>query len=175
MQSNDNKIEVDIYQGLPKAEKMELIIQKSVELGANAIIPVEMKRCVVKIASKDEMKKITRWQKIAESAAKQSGRDTIPEIKNIVNVEKIAQLINKYDSVLVAYENEKEKKKKYELKRNIDKLFISINSKNKWKLNNFITECPYVKGKYIIDTKYDKEIGLLLELDEGYSIDSREL
>ena len=73
------------------------------------------------------------------------------------------------------YENEKEKKKKYELKRNIDKLFISINSKNKWKLNNFITECPYVKGKYIIDTKYDKEIGLLLELDEGYSIDSREL
>ena len=115
LQSNDNKIEVDIYQGLPKAEKMELIIQKSVELGANAIIPVEMKRCVVKIASKDEMKKITRWQKIAESAAKQSGRDTIPEIKNIVNVEKIAQLINKYDSVLVAYENEKENTIKQEL------------------------------------------------------------
>ena len=115
LQSNDNKIEVDIYQGLPKADKMELIIQKSVELGANAIIPVEMKRCVVKIATKDEMKKITRWQKIAESAAKQSGRDTIPEIKNIVNVEKIAQLINKYDSVLVAYENEKENTIKQEL------------------------------------------------------------
>ena len=108
-------VEVDIYQGLPKADKMELIIQKSVELGANAIIPVEMKRCVVKIATKDEMKKITRWQKIAESAAKQSGRDTIPEIKNIVNVEKIAQLINKYDSVLVAYENEKENTIKQEL------------------------------------------------------------
>ena len=74
-----------------------------------------MKRCVVKIATKDEMKKITRWQKIAESAAKQSGRDTIPEIKNIVNVEKIAQLINKYDSVLVAYENEKENTIKQEL------------------------------------------------------------
>ena len=52
---------------------------------------------------------------------------------------------------------------------------VKLNSKNKWKLNNFITECPYVKGKYIIDTKYDKEIGLLLEVDEGYSIDSREL
>ena len=115
LQSNDNKIEVDIYQGLPKADKMELIIQKSVELGANEIIPVEMKRCVVKIATKDEMKKITRWQKIAESAAKQIGRDTIPEIKNIVNVEKIAQLINKYDSVLVAYENEKENTIKQEL------------------------------------------------------------
>ena len=90
LQSNDNKIEVDIYQGLPKADKMELIIQKSVELGVNAIIPVEMKRCVVKIATKDEMKKIPRWQKIA-------------------------QLINKYDSVLVAYENEKENTIKQEL------------------------------------------------------------
>ena len=59
--------------------------------------------------------------------------------------------------------------------RKIDKLFISISSKNRYKLNNFITECPYVKGKYIIDTKYDEEIGLLLEADEGYSIDSREL
>ena len=69
LQSYENKIEVDIYQGLPKADKMELIIQKSVELGANAIIPVAMKRCVVKIDSKDESKKIARWQKIAESAA----------------------------------------------------------------------------------------------------------
>ena len=61
------------------------------------------------------------------------------------------------------------------MKRKIDKLFISINSRNKWKLNSFITECPYVKEKYIIDTKYDKEIGLILEADESYSIDSREL
>ena len=90
------KIKVDIYQGLPKSDKMELIIQKSVELGVNAIIPVAMKRCVVKITSKDEIKKITRWQKIAESAAKQSGRNAIPEIKNIVNIEKINQLIKDY-------------------------------------------------------------------------------
>ena len=66
--SKENRIKVDIYQGLPKADKMELIIQKSVELGVNAIIPVEMKRCVVKIDSKSESKKIERWQKIAESA-----------------------------------------------------------------------------------------------------------
>lgn len=115
LQSNDNKIEVDIYQGLPKADKMELIIQKSVELGVNSIIPVAMKRCVVKITSKDEIKKITRWQKIAESAAKQSGRNTIPEIKHIVNVEEIAKLISQYDSVIVAYENEKENTIKHEL------------------------------------------------------------
>lgn len=115
LQSYENKIEVDIYQGLPKADKMELIIQKSVELGANAIIPVAMKRCVVKIDSKDESKKIARWQKIAESAAKQSGRNTIPEIKNIVNIEKITKLIKEYDIVIVAYENEKNNTIKHEL------------------------------------------------------------
>lgn len=97
-------------------------------------------------------------------------------LRDIDNIDVIPKII--YDenlNLFDEYENEKEKKKKYELKRKIDKLFISINSKNKWKLNNFITECPYVKGKYIIDTKYDEKIGLLLEVDEGYSIDSREL
>lgn len=129
LQSDDNKIEVDIYQGLPKADKMELIIQKSVELGVNAIIPVAMKRCVVKITSKDEIKKITRWQKIAESAAKQSGRNAIPEIKNIVNIEKINQLIKEYDSVIVAYENEKENTIKHELLRLKEK--VETNNKIK--------------------------------------------
>ena len=83
----EDKIKIDIYQGLPKADKMELIIQKSVELGVNSIIPIEMKRCVVKIDSKSESKKRERWQKIAESAAKQSGRNTVPEIGRIVKVE----------------------------------------------------------------------------------------
>ena len=77
------KIKVDIYQGLPKSDKMELIIQKSVELGANSIIPVNMKRCVVKLEGKDEIKKNERWQKIAESAAKQCGRVFIPELKKL--------------------------------------------------------------------------------------------
>ena len=130
LQSYDDNIKVDIYQGLPKADKMELIIQKSVELGVNAIIPVAMKRCVVKIDSKDESKKITRWQKIAESAAKQSGRNTIPAIKNIVNVEKIIQLIKEYDCVIVAYENEKNntiKRELLEIKENIhDKVKIAV-------------------------------------------------
>ena len=113
--SEENKIKVDIYQGLPKADKMELIIQKSIELGANAIIPVEMKRCVVKIDAKSENKKIERWQKIAESAAKQSGRGTIPEIRKIIKVEKIAESRNLYDSIIVCYENEKENYIKNEL------------------------------------------------------------
>ena len=82
LEKNESKIKIDIYQGLPKSEKMELIIQKSVELGANSIIPVSMKRCVVKLSGKDEIKKIERWQKISEVAAKQSGRDIVPKINN---------------------------------------------------------------------------------------------
>lgn len=115
--SKEDKIKVDIYQGLPKADKMELIIQKSIELGANAIIPVEMKRCVVKLDSKTESKKIERWQKIAESAAKQSGRSTVPEIRRIVKIEDIAKLKDEYDSIIVCYENEKENYIKKELLR----------------------------------------------------------
>ena len=112
-----DSIKVDIYQGLPKADKMELIIQKSVELGANSIIPVAMKRCVVKIEPKEETKKISRWQKIAESAAKQCGRDKIPIIKSITTTKDILTKINDYDVVLVAYENEKENTLKQELKK----------------------------------------------------------
>ena len=90
-----------------------------------------------------------------------SKKDAQHILRNIDNIDVIPKAI--YDENLYLfgeYENEKENKKKYELKRKIDKLFISINSKNKWKLNNFITDCPYIKGKYIIDIKYDKEIGL---------------
>jgi len=108
LQEEAEKLKVDIYQGLPKADKMELIIQKSIELGANAIIPVEMKRCVVKLDAKTENKKIERWQKIAESAAKQSGRNIIPEIRNVIKIEEIAKLKDEYNSIIVCYENEKE-------------------------------------------------------------------
>ena len=113
--SQEDNIIVDIYQGLPKADKMELIIQKSVELGANAIIPVDMKRCVVKLDSKSEEKKIERWQKISESAAKQCGRNNIPEVKHLVNIKDICNLIKDYDVMIVAYENEKENTLKQEL------------------------------------------------------------
>lgn len=115
LEDQDNKIKVDIYQGLPKSDKMELIIQKSVELGVNAIIPVNMKRCVVKIEAKDENKKIERWQKIAESAAKQCGRNVIPEIRKITTIQNIINLKENYDSIIVAYENEKQNYIKTEL------------------------------------------------------------
>lgn len=67
-----------LFQGIPKADKMELIIQKAVELGACQVIPVETKRCVVRLNGKKAAKKVERWQQIAESAAKQSKRMLIP-------------------------------------------------------------------------------------------------
>ena len=110
-------IQVSIFQGLPKADKMELVIQKSVELGAYDITPVEMKRCVVKLNDKDKIKKIQRWQKISEGAAKQSGRDRIPKINPIVNIHTLCENMKEYDLVLVAYENEKVNTLKQELKK----------------------------------------------------------
>ncbi len=112
----ESNIEVSIFQGLPKADKMELIIQKSVELGVHDITPIEMKRCVVKLKEKDKTKKIERWQKISEVAAKQCGRNYIPKINNIENLKEISEKIKDYDTVLVAYEEEKENTLKNELK-----------------------------------------------------------
>lgn len=112
---SESNVKIDIYQGLPKADKMELIIQKGTELGVNAFIPVIFKRTVVKFDEKDKLKKLARWQKIAEVAAKQSMRDSIPEIKNIENIKNLCNLISNYDIVLVAYENESKNKLKNEL------------------------------------------------------------
>ena len=113
----ESNLKVTIMQGLPKADKMELIIQKSVELGVNNIIPIEMKRCVVKLKDKDKIKKIERWQKISVVAAKQSGRNIIPEINQVENLKNICETFENYDIVLLAYENEKENTIKNELKQ----------------------------------------------------------
>ncbi len=115
--NSEANVRVTIFQGLPKADKMELMIQKAVELGVYDITPVEMKRCVVKLTDKDKTKKLQRWQKIAEVAAKQSGRNRIPKINDIVSIENICNLCSEYDIVIVAYENEKENKLKYELEK----------------------------------------------------------
>ena len=77
-----------LFQGLPKGDKMELIIQKAVELGAYAVVPVETRRCVVKLDAKKAQKKVTRWQQISESAAKQSKRMLIPEVKKCNELER---------------------------------------------------------------------------------------
>lgn len=113
----ESNVSVDLYQGLPKVDKMEYIIQKATELGIKDIYPVMTERCIVKLDEKSKTKKIERWKKIAEVAAKQSKRDYIPKIENIIKVENICQNIEKYDIILLAYEDEKSNTLKTELKK----------------------------------------------------------
>lgn len=101
---NELPVDVTLYQGLPKADKMELIIQKCVELGVKRIVPVSMKRCVVKLEEKKASSKVSRWQSIAEAAAKQSKRGIIPEIGQVVSFSEAVSDASKSDIMLLPYE-----------------------------------------------------------------------
>lgn len=125
----EGNVTLHIFQGLPKADKMELIIQKGTELGVSEFIPVSFKRCVVKLSGKDEDKKIERWNKISEVAAKQCGRDIIPVVNKINSIKNVCSKINDYDLVLVAYEGENNNYIKNELltlKKELDKYKIAV-------------------------------------------------
>ena len=93
-----------LFQGLPKADKMELIIQKAVELGAYEVIPVETKRCVVKLDGKKAAKKVERWKQIAESAAKQSKRMLIPNVHEVLTFKEALKYAESMDVRLIPYE-----------------------------------------------------------------------
>lgn len=98
-------VRVTLYQGLPKADKMELIIQKCVELGVFRIVPVSMSRCVVKLDTKKETAKIKRWEGISESAAKQSKRLIVPEISGVMNFKEAVEEAKSADCAIVPYED----------------------------------------------------------------------
>ena len=117
LENVESNVSVDIYQGIPKMDKMEYIIQKATELGVKNIYPVTMDRCIVKLDNKTSNKKIERWNKIAEVAAKQSKRDFIPNIENFINIDNICKNAEKYDIILIAYENEKAVTLKDEIKK----------------------------------------------------------
>lgn len=93
-----------LFQGLPKSDKMELIIQKAVELGVYEIIPVETRRCVVKLDKKKEESKHKRWQGIAESAAKQSKRMIIPQVTHVMKLSQAIEKAKELDICLIPYE-----------------------------------------------------------------------
>ena len=95
-----------LFQGLPKGDKMELIIQKAVELGVYAIVPVAMKRSVVKLDEKKAAAKKKRWESISESAAKQSGRRTVPLIGEVTDLKGALKLAADMERKLLPYENE---------------------------------------------------------------------
>lgn len=99
--------QIYLFQGLPKSDKMELIIQKAVELGVYEIIPVAMKNCVVKLDEKKAAGKAARWQEIAKSAAKQSKRSLIPVVRMPMSYKQAVELAKELDVKLVPYENER--------------------------------------------------------------------
>ena len=93
-----------LFQGLPKADKMELIIQKAVELGAYQVIPAAMKRCVVKLDERKAASKVARWQSIAEAAAKQSKRGIIPQVTEVMTFAEAIEYSRRAQMRLVPYE-----------------------------------------------------------------------
>jgi len=113
--STEPKTYIHVFQGLPKADKMEYIIQKGTEIGVSEFTPVAMSRCIAKLDEKENTKKILRWQKVAETAAKQSKRDKIPKINFAKNLKNLYEILKEYDIVLVAYEDEHEHTLKEEL------------------------------------------------------------
>ena len=99
------KAKIYLFQGLPKKDKMELIIQKAVELGAYQVIPVMMKRTIVKLEDKKkELKKLERWQSIAEGAAKQSMRGIIPQVCEVMTYQQAIAKAKELDIALLPYE-----------------------------------------------------------------------
>ena len=93
-----------LFQGLPKGDKMELIIQKAVELGVYEVIPVATRRAVVKLDEKKAAKKIVRWNAIAEGGAKQSGRSRLPEVREVMTYAEALKYAKDLDVVLIPYE-----------------------------------------------------------------------
>lgn len=108
-----------LFQGLPKSDKMELIIQKAVELGVYEIIPVATKRAVVKLDKKKEESKLKRWNEISKSAAKQSRRSMIPLVHSVMSFKEAINYAKTLDINLIPYENYKDMS---ETKHVIDKI-----------------------------------------------------
>ena len=105
VESTELPVMITLFQGLPKSDKMELIIQKNTELGVGAIVPVATERAVVKLDEKKADSKVKRWNGIAEAAAKQSKRTLIPEVCPVISFKKALAEAEKYDVKLMPYEN----------------------------------------------------------------------
>lgn len=170
IESKEANIYINIFQGIPKSEKMDLIIQKATELGVKEITPVIMERCIVKIDNKNFKNKIERWRKIALISSKQCKRDIVPKVNDIINIKNICNFIKNYDILLLAYENEKINTLKMELKKfknqikdkNINKKEIKIGviigpeggiDKSEEELLKTLDIIPITLGKRILRTE----------------------
>lgn len=133
--SSEPEIQITLFQGMPKSDKMEWILQKGVELGIAAFVPLRTSRCVVKYDAKKEAQKTVRWQKIVESAAKQSGRGCIPIVYSSIAMDECCRQLALYDQVLVFYENAREVSLKAYLNKQVtrpERIAICIGPEGGW-------------------------------------------
>lgn len=119
-ETSEPNIKITLFQGMPKADKLETIIQKCTELGVSEIVPLMTERVIVKLDEKSIPKKLERWNKIALEASKQSGRQKVPKVKSPINIKNLVENISKYDILILPYECEKDNTIKNVLK-NLDK------------------------------------------------------
>ena len=105
MEQRELPVNITLLQGIPKSDKLEMIIQKAVELGVSEIIPVKTKRVVVKIEEKKQASKVNRWNAIAESAAKQSKRSIIPKVFEPMSIDNALEIVKDFGVKLIPYEN----------------------------------------------------------------------
>ncbi len=154
-------VEVDLYQGLPKSDKMDLIVQKCTEIGVSTVIPVITDRVIVKLDDKSAAKKVERWNKIAIEASKQSGRQKFSTVDNVTFLENIIEKLSKYDIVIVPYECEKTSTLKAKLKNNkeIKSIAVVIGPEGGFSEKDIevLERCPNVEkvslGKRILRTE----------------------
>ncbi|MBE5812643.1 MAG: 16S rRNA (uracil(1498)-N(3))-methyltransferase [Clostridiales bacterium] len=120
------KVDITLYQALLKSDKMEYVIQKSVELGISKIVPFESKNIVVKLKDNEKNKKIDRYNKISKEATKQCGRTDEVEVTNVMCFKEMLNSLDEYTSIILAYENEEQPLKEMLKKINHEKIAIII-------------------------------------------------
>lgn len=120
MEQRELPIKLTLLQGIPKSDKLEMIIQKAIELGVSEIIPVKTNRVVVKIDEKKTQAKVNRWNVIAESAAKQSKRSIIPKVLKPQTIDNALEIVKDYGVKLLPYENADGIKKTKDILNSLD-------------------------------------------------------
>ena len=147
---NELDVEVTLIYALPKGDKFELVLQKACELGVTRIIPLQSRRCVVKMTAEKMAKKLPRYQKILKEASEQSGRNRIPDIENVITVKDISSYLG--DINLVAYE-ETAKQKGYDVETVTTSMLFS---------GRYMAENEGGDGicKVVVDKKYHRVLGV---------------
>ena len=120
MEQRELPIKLTLLQGIPKSDKLEMIIQKAIELGVSEIIPVKTNRVVVKIDEKKTQAKVNRWNAIAESAAKQSKRSIVPKVLKPQTIDNALEIVKDYGVKLLPYENADRIKKTKDILNSLD-------------------------------------------------------